>query len=88
MTMTETLLRRGWQKGFKKAFKQGFEEGREESREETLRANLIKLLRLRFDALPWPVLPRIREADFAQMDHWFERGATAQTLAAVFSDTR
>jgi hypothetical protein len=82
MTMTETLLRRGRQRGFKKAFKQGLEEGRE----EILRENLITLLRLRFGALPWPVLSRIREADIAQMDDWFERGATVETLAAVFSD--
>jgi hypothetical protein len=71
MTMTETLLRRGREKG----------------REENQRENLIKLLRLRFGALPESVLARIDGADFAQMDHWFERGATAKTLAAVFSDS-
>jgi predicted transposase/invertase (TIGR01784 family) len=64
------------------------EKLRRESREETQRDNLIKLLRLRFGALPEPVLARIHRADLVQMDHWFERGATAQTLAAVFSDSR
>jgi hypothetical protein len=56
-------------------------------REQTQRENLIKLLRLRFGALPESVLARIDRADLAQMGDWFERGVTAKTLAAVFSDS-
>jgi predicted transposase YdaD len=56
-------------------------------REEKQRENLITLLRLRFGSLPESVLDRIDHADLAQMNHWFERGATAKTLAAVFSDS-
>jgi hypothetical protein len=70
MTMAETLRR----------------QGRNEGREETQRENLLKLLHLRFGVLPEPVLARIRQADLDQMDVWFERGVTATTLAAVFSD--
>jgi hypothetical protein len=59
---------------------------RRQGREETQRENLLKLLHLRFGVLPEPVLARIRQADLDQMDVWFERGVTATTLAAVFSD--
>jgi hypothetical protein len=78
MTMAETLRRQGRN--------EGRNEGRKEGREETQRENLLKLLHLRFGVLPEPVLARIRQADLDQMDVWFERGVTATTLAAVFSD--
>jgi hypothetical protein len=89
MTIAEKLRREGFETGIEKGIEQGIEQGREqgvqEGREEALRQSLIKLLRLRFGSLPRPVLARIQRAEFDQMDRWFERGVTAQTLAAVFS---
>jgi hypothetical protein len=62
-------------------------EGRQEGREETQRENLIRLLILRFGPLSDVVMARIRRADFALMERWFERGVTARNLEAVFDDS-
>jgi hypothetical protein len=62
-------------------------EGRREGREETQRENLTRLLILRFGPLSDMVLARIRRADFALMERWFERGVTASSLEAVFDES-
>lgn len=62
------------------------EEGREEARQQTQRDNVLRLLTRRFGPLPEPVLDRIRRAEFALLDRWFDRGITAQGLDDVFAD--
>ena len=62
-------------------------EGRKEGREEGQRENLTRLLILRFGPLSDVVMARIRRADFAVMERWFERGVTASSLDAVFDDS-
>jgi predicted transposase YdaD len=66
---------------------EGRQEGRKEGREENQRENLIRLLILRFGPQSDVVLARIRRADFALMERWFERGVTASSLEAVFDDS-
>ena len=75
MTIAEKLRDEGRQ--------QGFEQGRE----ETQRENLITLLSLRLGPLSDVVLARIRHADYALMERWFDRGATASSLDTVFDDS-
>jgi hypothetical protein len=61
---------------------------REEGRQQTQRDNVLRLLTRRFGPLPEPVLDRIRRAEFALLDRWFDRGITAQGLDDVFADER
>jgi len=59
---------------------------RNEGRQQTQRENVLRLLTRRFGPLPEPVLARIRRAEFALLDCWFDRGITAQSLDDVFAD--
>ncbi len=63
------------------------ERFRGEGREENQRENLIRLLILRFGPLSDVVMARIRRADFALMERWFERGVTTSNLESVFDDS-
>lgn len=83
MTIAEQLRGEGRQEGRE----EGHKEGRQEGREETQRDNLTRLLLLRFGPLSDVLLARIRRADFALMARWFERGATAGSLDAVFDES-
>ena len=49
-------------------------------------AMLLKLLTIRFGALPGDVVARMNAADLDQLARWFERGVTAPTLDAVFNE--
>jgi hypothetical protein len=62
------------------------EEGHKEGHEQSQRENLLMLLNQRFGPLPEPALDRIRRAELAQLQRWFERGITAESLEAVFAD--
>jgi hypothetical protein len=68
------------------AAEQLHEEGHKEGREQSQRENLLMLLNRRFGPLPEPVLDRLRRAELGQLQQWFERGITAESLDAVFSD--
>jgi predicted transposase/invertase (TIGR01784 family) len=59
---------------------------RNEGRQQTQRENVLRLLTRRFGPLPEPVLARIRRAEFALLDRWFDRGIMAQHLDDVFAD--
>jgi flagellar biosynthesis/type III secretory pathway protein FliH len=65
---------------------EGRKEGHKEGREQTQRENLLVLLNRRFGPLPEQALARIRHASLAQLQDWFDRGITAQSLDAVFAD--
>ena len=62
-----------------KGMKTGLEKGLEKGRRETL----LKLLALRFGALPEATVTRVSAADMGQLDTWLERVLTAPTLEAV-----
>jgi hypothetical protein len=82
MTTAERLHEEGFKQGFKGAFQEGCQEGCEEAQRE----NLLLLLTKRFGQLPEPILARIRDADLVLLDRWFDRGITAASLDAVFTD--
>jgi hypothetical protein len=60
-------------------------EGREQGRKQQQREALRKLLSGRFGPLPEPALDRIRRAGLEQLDRWFDRGISADSLDAVFA---
>ena len=64
--------------------KEGHKEGRKEGHKEAQRANLLLLLSRRFGPLPEPLRARVDRAALAQLDRWFDRAITAQSLDAVF----
>ncbi|MFO0981477.1 MAG: Rpn family recombination-promoting nuclease/putative transposase [Planctomycetota bacterium] len=57
---------------------------REEGRIEERRSTLLRLLTLRFGALPIEVVDRIRSAAGEQLLAWTDRFVTAQTIQQVF----
>jgi hypothetical protein len=67
-------------------FKKGRAEGKAEGKHIERRDMLDHLLHSRFGELPTPVMQRIKTATQAELRKWFDRGITAPTLAAVFSD--
>jgi hypothetical protein len=71
MTAGEQLIERGVQRGL--------ERGRREMQEETL----LRVLRIRFGALPEAVVARVHGAESAQVSAWFDRAVTAPTLQDV-----
>jgi predicted transposase YdaD len=66
---------------------QGRHEGREEGRQEGLLLGearvLLKLMRLKFGAVPDEVVARVEAASEAEIEQWAERILTAETLEAV-----
>jgi predicted transposase YdaD len=75
MTAGEVLIERGRAEGLKAGRKEGERTGEERS--------LLKLLRARFGALPEAALARVRAADSAQLEAWFDRALNATTLDDV-----
>lgn len=61
----------------------GLKTGRDEGLETGARNALMKLLRVRFGALPDAATARIQGADTAQLDVWIERVLTAASLDEV-----
>ena len=63
---------------------QGKEEGKEEGKIDTKQEDLLKLLSLRFDAVPDPVANKISSIrNLSRLDTLFEQAATAQTLDEI-----
>ncbi len=73
MTAGEVLIERGRIQGQLQGQLQG------------QRRTLLKLLTVRFGALPEAVVARLNQADGDQLDTWVERGAAAATLDEVFA---
>ena len=90
MTAAEQLREEGRKQGLAKGLAKGREEGRKEGREEgraqSQRENLLTLLSRRFGPLPARFRTRVRRAELAELQRWFERGITATSLDAVFAD--
>jgi flagellar biosynthesis/type III secretory pathway protein FliH len=62
----------------------GREEGREEGELLARRENLLRLLRRRFHKVPAKVEAMVNKTDdVGQLNAWFDRAATADTLAEV-----
>jgi predicted transposase YdaD len=64
----------------------GLDQGRLEGRLEGQRSTLLKLLRVRFGALPEAEVARVHAADAEQLERWTERVVTAATLAEVLGE--
>lgn len=65
---------------------EGLVEGRAEGLAEGKADLVLKLLGIRFGALPSPVIARVRSASAEQLDTWAERVLTAATLDEVLAE--
>ena len=60
---------------------QGEKRGEKRGQTQAKRENILKLLRLRFDAVPDPIRRKITSIrSISRLDSLFEKAATAQTL--------
>jgi hypothetical protein len=75
MTTADLLREEGHKRGRKEGLKEGLKEGQREM--------LLKLLGVRFGALPEVVIARVNAAEPSTLDLWAERVLTAPTLAEV-----
>ena len=66
----------------------GWSGGREEGMAEAKAEWLVSLLQRRFGRVPKSVKGRIAQASVEELDAWFDREPTAETLAAVFEGER
>jgi len=64
---------------------EGRREGRQEGLEESTRRTLMKLIGKRFQPIPMWVHDKIKQAQFDELDRWFDRIDTAQDLTQVFN---
>jgi len=78
--------RKGLIEGERKGLVQGKREGLVEGLVKGKRDTLLKLLAIRFGALPEAVTARVRVAGVAQLDRWAEGVLTAPALDALFRD--
>ena len=78
-------LAEGISKGLTEGMTRGLTEGRAEGRREGETEMLLRLLRLRFGALPTEVVARVSAADAETLLQWSERVLTASSLEAVFA---
>jgi predicted transposase YdaD len=83
-------LDEGHLKGLDEGHLKGLDEGRlkglDEGRLEGQRRMLLKLLGIRFGALPESAVARIQAADAQQIDRWTERVLSAATLGEVLAE--
>ena len=82
--LTEGLTK-GLTEGLTEGMMRGRAEGRAEGRREGETEMLLRLLRLRFGALPTEVVARVSAADAETLLLWSERVLTASCLEAVFA---
>ena len=68
---------------FEREMDRGRKEGRREGERRGRRAQLLKLLRLRFGELPPAVVARIDAAEVPELDAWTERFVSASRLEDV-----
>ncbi len=75
-SMAEYLMQQGEERGEKRGERRGKIKGKRES--------LLKLLELRFDAVPEAVINKVSAIrSLSRLDSLFEQAATAQTLDEI-----
>lgn len=77
---TERGMQQGVQQGMQQGIQQGVQQG-----ESSL---LLRLLTRRFGALPEWVTVQLHQAGTDLLETWFDRALEAQSLEAVFGETR
>ena len=87
-TMAEHLIEKGIEQGNQLAIQLGLElvieEGIEQGRIQAKQANILKVLRLRFDAVPDPFSSEINSIrNLPRLDALFEKALTAKTLDEI-----
>ena len=85
MTAAQEWFLEGKQEGRAEGRAEGRVEGREEGERVALASTLSKLARLRFRDVPPDSAARIESASKAELERWFERILTAETLDDVFA---
>jgi predicted transposase YdaD len=84
-TLAKVWLERGKQEGRLEGRLEGKLEGREEGETLHARKSLRKLLVSRFGPLPDAVERRIKQADQATLDAWFDAALGAPSLESLFA---
>jgi len=87
-TVAQELMAEGEAKGLVKGRAEGRAEGRVEGRAEGKVDILLRLLGRRFGPVAPEIAARVRAADAGQLDIWADRVLDAETLDAVFAETR
>ena len=87
-TMAEHLIEKGIERGNQPAvqlvLKLAIEEGIELGRTEAKQDSILKVLRLRFDAVPESLAEEINSIrDLPRLDELFEKAVTAETLYEI-----
>ncbi|MDE0041472.1 MAG: hypothetical protein OXT74_05515 [Candidatus Poribacteria bacterium] len=87
-TMAEHLIEKGIERGNQPAvqlvLKLAIEEGIELGRIEAKQASILKVLRLRFDAVPESLADEINSIrNFPRLDELLEKAVTAETLDEI-----
>ncbi len=84
MNSVEKLIEKGRKQGMEKGRQEGRQEGRLEGRAQGQREALLRQLRLKFGDLSDEHLARVASAHESELEHYFERILTADSLMAVF----
>ncbi len=74
-------------KGKLKGLKEGREEGREQGLEHGIRGSCLRLLKGRFGRLPVGVRRKLDAASLPELELWFDRAITAESLEEVFEQS-
>jgi len=73
--------------GKQKGLKEGREEGREQGRELGMRGSCLRLLNRRFGRLPVGVRRKLDAASLPELELWFDRAITAESVKEVFEQS-
>ena len=85
MDITQMLAEKKRAEGLQQGLEEGLERGRAEGRAEGRADLLLRLLRLRFGAIPMNDERRVREASIEDLDRWAERVLTAASIDELWA---
>ena len=83
-SMAELLVEQGIEQGIEQGVERGRTEGRAEGRTQEKQANVLKILRLRFDAIPESITDEISlMRNPSRLDALLEQAVTAKSLNEI-----
>ena len=86
--LAREIWEEGWEGGREEGIEEGIDLGREKGLAEAKAEWLVTLLQDRFGRVPKSVKGRIAQASVEELDAWFDRARTAETLESVFEGKR
>lgn len=83
-TMAEYLFEQGQKQGLILGEKKGEKKGEKRGETRAKRDSLLKLLNLRFESVPEPIIKKVSGMrSHSKLDKLFEKAATTQTLDEI-----